>query len=137
MRKDWVEYFLDIAKTVSTRATCDRLKVGSVIVKDNKIISTGYNGSPNGSEHCNDRGCLMENGSCVRTIHAEINAIMNSPISVDGATIYVTHFPCFNCSKHIVQAGIKEIYYKDDYRNSVKAINLLEQSGVKVQKQVY
>lgn len=134
MRKDWNEYFLDIAETVSTRATCDRLKVGSVIVKDNKIISTGYNGSPNGSVHCNDEGCLMENGSCVRTIHAEINAIMNSPISVDGATIYVTHFPCFNCSKHIVQAGIKEIYYKEDYRNSDKAVNLLEQRGVRVKK---
>jgi len=77
MRDNWDVYFLRVADVIKDRSTCTRLSVGSVIVKENKIISTGYNGSPSGEEHCIDVGCLMKKGHCIRTIHAELNAIMN------------------------------------------------------------
>ena len=137
MRVSWDTYFMDIASLVSVRATCERLKVGSVVVKENKVISTGYNGSPLGEEHCIDVGCLMDKGSCIRTIHSELNAIMNSVkngVDIVGSVIYVTHFPCYNCAKHIVQAGIKEVVYKEDYRNKEEVYQLFKSSGVRYRK---
>jgi dCMP deaminase len=118
---EWNSYFLEIANTVSTRATCSRLKVGAVIVKDKHILSTGYNGSPSKSPHCTEVGCLIENNSCQRTIHAETNAIIQAAkhgVNINNATIYVTHEPCFNCLKHIMTAGISEIYFKTEYGSS-------------------
>jgi dCMP deaminase len=117
-RDSWQKYFLNLAKTVSSRATCTRLKVGCVVVKNKTVVATGYNGSPSGSPHCTDVGCLIENSSCQRTIHAELNAITQAAKhgnSVDGAAIYVTHEPCFNCLKHILTCGIKDIYFSEDY----------------------
>lgn len=121
MRMDWDEYFINIATAVSKRGTCDRARVGCVIVKDNLIISEGYNGSISGKLHCDQIGHLMVNGHCVRTVHAEMNALLNAMkkgVSVQGATAYVTHRPCFECTKHLNQAGIKEVVFLKDYRKS-------------------
>jgi dCMP deaminase len=115
---EWDKYFLEIANTVSTRATCTRLKVGAVIVKDKHILSTGYNGSPSGSPHCTEIGCLIDNNSCQRTIHAETNAIIQAAkhgVNISGSKIYVTHEPCLNCLKHILTAGISDIYFAEEY----------------------
>lgn len=119
MRKDWDRYFLDIAQTVATRSTCDRANVGCVIVKDKKIVGTGYNGSIHGKDHCSEVGHLMHEGHCVRTIHAELNAILHAERKdLEGAKAYVTHLPCPNCTKHLNQVGIKEVIYLYDYRKS-------------------
>jgi dCMP deaminase len=110
---------MDIAETVSSRATCDRLHVGCVIVKNKKIISTGYNGSVSSHEQCDEVGHLYNNqGRCVRTIHAEQNAILYANRhELIGATVYVTHYPCENCAKLLVQSGIKKVVYKHPYEN--------------------
>lgn len=118
--QNWNNYFINLTETISTRATCHRKHVGAIIVKNNRILATGYNGSISGSIHCNDDNHLMERGHCVRTIHAEMNAIIQCArygIACDGATIYINTFPCWNCFKTIVNAGIKNIYYKDDYNS--------------------
>lgn len=132
-RIKWKEYFMAQSHLLSLRSTCERLSVGATIVKDNRVIAGGYNGSVSGEEHCIDNGCLVVDGHCIRTIHAEMNAIIQCAklgVSSEDATIYVTHFPCLNCTKSIIQAGIKQIYYADDYHNHTYAIQLLEQSGV-------
>lgn len=123
-RPSWDEYFLDIAEKVSSRSTCLRLKVGCVLVaEDNRILATGYNGSPKGMEHCIDEGCLKnDQGRCIRTVHAEINAIL----SVDShlrknSVLYCTHEPCEHCTKSIIQAGIKKVVYKNPYPNDVNS----------------
>lgn len=119
MRKDWDSYFIDIAQMVATRSTCDRANVGAVIVKDKKIVGTGYNGSIHGTLHCSDVGHLMHEGHCVRTIHAEINAILHAERGdLVGSTCYVTHRPCPECTKHLNQAGVKEVIYLYDYREN-------------------
>ena len=131
------EYFMAQSHLLSLRSTCERLSVGATIVKDNRVIAGGYNGSVSGEEHCIDNGCLVVDGHCIRTIHAEMNAIIQCAklgVSTEGATIYVTHFPCLNCTKTIIQAGIKQIYYAEDYHNHTYAIQLLEQSGVHYEK---
>ena len=136
-RISWDEYFMAQSHLLSLRSTCSRLSVGATIVKDKRIVSGGYNGSIKGDEHCIDVGCKVVEGHCVRTIHAEINAILQCSrfgVGTEGATIYVTHFPCLNCTKSIIQAGIKEICYANDYRNNEYARELLEKSGVVVRK---
>ena len=139
-RISWDEYFMAQSHLLSLRSTCSRLSVGATIVKDKRIVSGGYNGSIKGDEHCIDAGCKVVEGHCVRTIHAEINAILQCSkfgVGTEGATIYVTHFPCLNCTKSIIQAGIKEICYANDYRNNEYAQELLEKSGVVVRKVDY
>ena len=136
-RISWDEYFMAQSHLLSLRSTCSRLSVGATIVKDKRIVSGGYNGSIKGDEHCIDVGCKVVEGHCVRTIHAEINAILQCSkfgVGTEGATIYVTHFPCLNWTKSIIQAGIKEICYANDYRNNEYARELLEKSGVVVRK---
>jgi len=116
MRKDWDEYFMDIAFQVRGRSTCPRLQVGAVVVKDNRIKGTGYNGSPSKMAHCDDVGCMMRANHCVRTIHAEVNALLEcSPEERNGATIYVTARPCAECSKLIINSGIKRVVYAQEY----------------------
>jgi dCMP deaminase len=115
---DWDRYFLDIAKTVSTRATCPRLQVGAVIVRDRNILSTGYNGSTRGTPHCVDEGCLMIENHCARTIHAETNAILQAAkngVDINGATAYCTHSPCINCLKHLLNAGVSSLVWSQLY----------------------
>lgn len=122
MRTDWDSYFMAIAKQVATRATCDRKHVGSVIVKDRNILATGYNGSMAGTPHCDEVGHLMIDNHCKRTIHSEINAIAQAAkngTSIDNSSIYITASPCWDCFKVIVNAGIKEIYYGEFYRNEM------------------
>lgn len=119
MRPNIREYFLDIAEVVATRATCPRLHVGALIVRDKRIISTGYNGSTIGKPHCDDVGCDVVIGSCKRTVHAELNAILQAAkygISVEGASMYVTHSPCENCMKHMDNAGIVDVQWRWDYK---------------------
>jgi dCMP deaminase len=120
MRKDWDSYFMEIAKVVATRATCNRKHVGAVIVRDRMILSTGYNGSIRGLPHCDDVGHLMEDGHCVRTVHAESNAIAQAArngVNLDGAELYVTASPCWPCFKLVANAGIIRIVYEEFYRD--------------------
>lgn len=134
MRTSWNEYFISITKTVATRSTCDRAFVGCVLVnKDNRIVSTGYNGSVSGSLHCSEAGHKMRDGHCIRTIHAEMNALLycaREGISVKNSTCYVTHFPCLNCTKALIQAGISKIYYLEGYRIDDYAIELLKENNI-------
>jgi dCMP deaminase len=120
MRKDWHSYFMGIAQQAATRSTCSRKHVGAVIVRDRTVLSTGYNGSLRGMPHCEDVGCVVEDGHCVTTVHAEANAILQAAkngVSVDGAELYTTASPCWNCFKLIANAGIRRIYYGEFYRD--------------------
>ena len=119
-RTSWDKYFMQIALDVSTRSTCDRKFVGAVIVRDKMILSTGYNGSIRGLPHCDEVGHEMDNGHCVRTVHAEANAIVQAArngAGIEGADIYVTASPCYNCFKLIANSGIKRIFYGELYRD--------------------
>lgn len=119
-RATWDEYFMNIARQVATRATCDRKHVGAVVVRDRSILATGYNGSIVGLAHCSEAGHLMEDGHCVRTIHAEANALVQAArngVRIEGATIYVTASPCFNCFKLIANAGLRRIVFGEFYRD--------------------
>lgn len=121
MRQDFDLYILDIVKTVGNRGTCNRGKSGCVIVKDKQILSVGYVGSPIGENHCDDVGHLMIDNHCVRTTHAEANAIVNAAkigVAINGATLYCTMFPCFNCAKMIANSGIKRVVADYDYHDS-------------------
>ena len=123
-----------IAREVATRSTCDRKHVGAVIVRDKLILTTGYNGSVRGLSHCDDEGHLIEDGHCVRTIHAEANAIVQAArngVRIDAADIYVTASPCFGCFKLIANAGLKRIVYGEFYRDQ-RIFNLSEQLGIKL-----
>ena len=138
MRKNWDEYFMEITELVASRSTCDRAFVGCVLVNsDHRIISTGYNGSVAGNPHCDEIGHTMRDGHCIATIHAEMNALLycaKEGIPVKDTIAYVTHFPCLNCSKALIQAGIKEIVYLNDYRVDDYAIELFEKNNVVYRK---
>ena len=128
-RPDWDEYFLQFARVASTRATCDRLKVGAVIVVDRQIVSTGYNGSVRGMPHCDEVGHDMVNDHCVRTIHAEMNAIAQAArrgIAVEGSSIYVTANPCWLCFRVLVNAGITSFVFEKCYRELEDRDRILE-----------
>jgi len=119
-RLPWDKYFMTIAHVVAARSTCDRKHVGAVIVRDRTILSTGYNGSIRGMPHCDEEGHMMEGGHCVATIHAEANAIIQAArngVRIEGASVYVTASPCWQCFKMIANAGILEIYYGEFYRD--------------------
>lgn len=136
-RLTWNQYFMLNAHLISMRSTCTRLHVGAVLVKDNRIISTGYNGGISGDEHCLDVGCYMEDGHCLRCLHAEENAIIQCAlqgVSTKGSHLYVTHFPCTHCMKKILQAGIEKIYYSQDYRNHEYCYHLLKLKNVEAIK---
>lgn len=127
-RKPWNQYFMEHAEKASERATCDRLHVGCVLVRNNKIISTGYNGALSKQKHCSEVGCLFleETGKshCRRILHGEINALLSAAyegISTKDAVAYVNWHPCFECLKALIAAGIKKIYYKDIYKPELVA----------------
>jgi dCMP deaminase len=140
MRPDWDTYFLRIAQVVGERSTCDRAHVGCVLVVDKRILTAGYNGSPTGQEHCDDAGHLLVNGHCVRTIHAETNAIIQAAlhgVSTKGATCYVTHYPCINCTKALINAGITRLVYETAYNIDPIARSFFQAASVEeVQVQV-
>ena len=120
IRPDWDQYFMDIAKVVASRATCDRKHVGAIIVRERVILSTGYNGSVRGMQHCDEIGHMMEEDHCVRTVHSEANAIIQAAkngVAIDGATIYCTASPCWNCFKLIANAGLSKIVFGEMYRD--------------------
>ena len=120
MRASWNQYFMGIAHQAATRSTCLRKKVGAVIVRDKTILSTGYNGSIRGLDHCEDVGCLIEDGHCVATVHAEANAIIQAAkngVAIDGAELYTSASPCWGCFKLIANSGIRRIYYGEFYRD--------------------
>ena len=119
-RASWDDYFMSIAREVASRSTCDRKHVGAVIVRDRMILSTGYNGSIRGLEHCDEAGHMMENGHCVATIHAEANAIIQAArngVAIHDATFYTTASPCWSCFKMLANAGVKRICFGEFYRD--------------------
>ncbi|OGN01228.1 MAG: deaminase [Candidatus Yanofskybacteria bacterium RIFCSPLOWO2_02_FULL_43_10] len=138
-RPSWDEYFLEIAKVVAQRSTCDRANVGAVIARNKVILSTGYNGAPRGLPHCDDVGHEIVDGHCVRTIHAEANAIAQAArngAAIEGATIYLTISPCYDCFKMMINGGIKEVIYKEFYMSryglSKAVLDLSKKTGVKI-----
>ena len=140
MRPEWDLYFMKIASAVSERSTCDRAFVGCVLVRDKRILTTGFNGSPAGQDHCDESGHLMADGHCVRTIHAETNAIIQAAlhgVSTRNATCYVTHLPCINCTKALINAGISRIVYSVAYRMDQNAMNFLLAAGIEVTNREY
>jgi dCMP deaminase len=133
-RVDWNEYFMKIAEQVATRSTCDRKHLGAVIVRDKTILSTGYNGSLRGAPHCDEIGHDMENGHCIRTVHAEANAVAQAAkhgVGIDNAELYVTASPCLTCFKLVANAGIKVVYYKEFYRDE-RITEYAEQAGIQL-----
>ena len=144
MRPCWDDYYMDMLNIVKSRSTCLRRHVSAIIVKDNRILSTGYNGAPKGIQHCEETGCLRaklnvpsgERHELCRGIHAEQNAIIQASVhgvSIDGAIIYISHSPCSMCSKMIINAGIKKIIFKGDYPDPL-AIELLQGAKIELVK---
>ena len=127
---------MEIARTVATRATCPRARVGAVLTRDKRILTTGYNGAPSGIPHCTDVGCIMVDGHCLRATHAEANAIVQGAlhgVSTQGATAYCTHQPCAGCSKLLISAGVVRIVYQDAYPDEVGE-GLLAEAGVVLER---
>jgi len=136
-RISWDQYFMAQSHLLALRSTCTRLMVGATIVRDKRIIAGGYNGSVSGSVHCIDEGCYVIDGHCVRTVHAEANALLQCAkfgVPTEGADIYVTHYPCLQCCKQLIQSGIKHVFYAEDYRNHEYAVQLFKEAGVKTKK---
>ena len=133
-RVDWHTYFMNIARQAATRSTCDRKHVGAVVVRDKTILSTGYNGSIRGMAHCDDVGHTMESGHCVATVHAEANAIIQSAkngVAIDGAEIYTTASPCWDCFKLIANAGLTRVYYGEFYRDE-RSLKVAREIGIEL-----
>lgn len=134
-RPSWDQYFMDITLAVSRRATCARAQVGAVIVRDKRILTTGYNGAPKGLPHCLDVGCEMVGGHCVRALHAEQNAILQGAlygVSLSGGTVYITHQPCHICAKMIINAGLVRVVYAGLYPDEL-AMQYLHLAGIQVE----
>ena len=132
-RISWDKYFMMQAVLLASRSTCNRLSVGAVLVRDKRVIAGGYNGSVSGDDHCTDVGDYLVDGHCLRTIHAEANAIAQCArfgISTDGAEIYVTDFPCLQCTKSLLQSGIKKINYLRNYHNDEYVMHLIKLKNV-------
>ncbi len=141
-RPDWQTYFMDIAELVASRSTCIRRHVGAVIVKDNRILSTGYNGTPTGIRHCLERGCLRDEleipsgqrHELCRGLHAEQNAIIQAAshgVTINGGEIYCTNQPCIICAKMIINSGLKKIIIRNSYPDEL-ATDMLAEAGLKV-----
>jgi dCMP deaminase len=145
LRPSWDEYFIGMANYVGTRATCDRGRSGCVIVRDKRVISTGYVGSPPGLPHCDEVGhdmhkVINEDGTesqhCIRTAHAEQNAIVQAArfgVSLDGSTMYCRMVVCHVCAKMIISAGIKRVVAERDYHASERSKEMLKKAGVKLE----
>lgn len=144
IRPSWNTYFMDITRLVAKRSTCLRRAVGAVVVKDRRILSTGYNGAPVNVTHCIDAGCLREKlnvpsgekHELCRGIHAEQNAIIQAAyhgVSIKGATLYCTNLPCSICAKMIINAGIKAIYYVEGYADSISE-DMLKEADIQLMR---
>ena len=143
-RPSWDVYFLQMAQLAATRSTCLRRHVGAVLVKDRRIIATGYNGAPSGLKHCIETGCLRQQLNIpsgqryemCRGIHAEQNAIINAAyygVPTEGAVLYCTHQPCLICARMIINAGIKKVVHQCDFPEPA-AVQFLEEAGVELEK---
>jgi dCMP deaminase len=144
-RPSWDEYFIQLAEMVGTRGTCDRGRAGAILVRDKRILATGYVGSPVGTAHCDEVGHEMhtvtqEDGTtsrhCIRTAHAELNAITNAArfgVSVDGSTLYCKFLPCYTCAKAIINAGVKRVVALKDYHASRQSKDIFEKANVKLE----
>jgi dCMP deaminase len=143
-RPSWDEYFANISHQVAERSTCLRRKVGAVLVRDKRILATGYNGAPSGIRHCIEIGCLRESRGIAsgerhelcRGLHAEQNAIIQAAlhgIAIEGASIYCTHQPCVLCAKMLINAGIREIFFLEGYPDEL-SVELLNEAGVKARQ---
>ncbi len=144
-RPSWDEYFMNVAKMIGARGTCDRGRVGCVIVKDKRIISTGYVGSPTGVKHCDEVGHEMHTVDygegdiqrhCVRTAHAETNAIIQAArfgVSTENSTLYCMMVPCYACAKNIINAGITRIVCEKDYHAGRRSKEILKEANVKLE----
>ena len=129
----WDEYFMSTAVLASCRSPCKRLQVGSVIVKDNRVISMGYNGYISGALHIS----RVQDNHEQSIVHSEINAITDCAkrgVSLDKSTIYITHYPCINCFRAIASCGISQIFYLDDYNNNPIVLNLCNDANIKISK---
>ena len=144
MRPSVDEYFMEMARLASKRSTCLRHNVGCVVVKDKRVLATGYNGAPKGLKHCEEVGCIRtklnvphgERHELCRGLHAEQNAIIQAAlfgVSIKNSTIYSTHYPCSICAKMLINADIKEIVYDKDYEDDL-AKQILSESNIKVRK---
>jgi dCMP deaminase len=125
---------MNLAVQTATRSTCPRKHVGAVIVRDKTILSTGYNGSIRGASHCDDVGCLMQDGHCVRTVHAEANALVQAArngVRLESSEIYVTASPCFSCFKLIANAGIQTVHYGEFYRDE-RVLAFADELGIRM-----
>jgi dCMP deaminase len=143
-RPDNDEYFMEMAHLVAKRSTCLRRHVGAVLVKDKRVLSTGYNGSPKGTLHCEVKGCIREQMNVpsgtrhelCRGVHAEQNAIIQAAyfgVSVDGSTIYTTTYPCSMCAKILINAGIKEVVYSEGYVDDLSK-NLFAETNILIRE---
>jgi dCMP deaminase len=143
-RPSWDEYFMSITEMVASRSTCLRRHVGAILVKDKRILATGYNGAPAGLKHCEEVGCLRQSASVpsgmrhelCRGLHAEQNAIIQAAchgICIKGATLYCTNKPCIICTKMIINAGIRTVYFKDGYDDPL-ADEMLREAGVRTER---
>ena len=141
-RPSWEDYFSEITDLVSKRSTCLRRQVGAVLVKNKRILATGYNGAPTGMSHCEEVGCLRESQKVpsgerhelCRALHAEQNVIVQAAyhgIPIAGATLFCTTFPCVICAKMLINAGIKKIYYKEGYPDELSS-EMLKEAGIEV-----
>lgn len=144
MRPNWDDYFMNIVELVKERSTCLRRKVGAIIVKDRRILTTGYNGAPAGCKHCEELGCLRqklnipsgERHELCRASHAEQNAIVQAAmygVPIQDGTIYVTAQPCVICTKLIINSGIKRVVYKGDYPDEL-SMEMLSEAGLEVER---
>jgi dCMP deaminase len=135
-RPDWDAYFLKLAMLASERATCPRMHCGCVLVKDKNVVATGYNGSIPGDEHCEDAGCLVVDDHCMRTVHAEMNALVQAARrghSIEGSTAYVTNMPCTTCAKALITAGVRRVVVFSDYHDTLAA-EFFAKAGVAIDK---
>ena len=135
-RPDWDEYFLKLAMLASERATCPRMHCGCVLVKDKNVVATGYNGSIPGDVHCEDGGCLVVDNHCVRTVHAEMNALVQAAKrghSIEGSTAYVTNMPCTTCAKALIAAGIKRVVIFSEFHDTM-ATEFFAKANVRIDK---
>jgi dCMP deaminase len=134
-RPSWDRYFMDIARAVSTRSTCSRRSVGAIVVKDKRILATGYNGAPAGLRHCDHTaGADMRDGHCARSTHAEQNAIVQAArhgTPIDGAAMYCTDQPCLVCAKLLVNAGVRRVVFEGDYPDQL-AVDILAEAGIEL-----
>ncbi|AKL93725.1 deoxycytidylate deaminase [Clostridium aceticum] len=144
MRPSWDEYYMEMAEVAKKRSTCNRRQVGAVIVKDQRILASGYNGAPSGLPHCSETGCIRqklnvpsgERHELCRGLHAEQNAIIQAAlhgVPIEGSAIYVTHKPCVICTKMMINAGIKKLIYQGDYPDSLSE-EMLKEAGILVEK---